>query len=164
VRLLIIRHAIAVDPGTGGMSDEERPLTAEGAKKWKEAAQGLAAILDPPGALLTSPLLRARQTAEIAGQAWGGLNPRKTDALAGGNLDELESVVDGHHDQELIALVGHEPWVSTLLAHLLGTRQAERLVFKKGGAALIEVPAGLAAGGQLVWLLPPRLLRALGAR
>lgn len=162
--LLIIRHAIAVDPGTGGMSDEDRPLTPEGARKWKEAAQGLASILDPPGALLTSPLLRARQTAEIAGQAWGGLNPRNADALAGGNFDELAAIVDGHRDQELVALVGHEPWVSTLLARVLGTRHGERLAFKKGGTALLEVPARLAAGGQLVWLLPPRLLRALGAR
>jgi phosphohistidine phosphatase len=163
VLLLIIRHAIAVDPGSGGMADEDRPLTPEGAKRWKEAAQGLAAILDPPGALLTSPLLRARQTAEIAGLAWGGLDPRKTDALAGGEFDELAAIVDTHRDQELVALVGHEPWVSTLLARLLGTRHGERLAFKKGGAALVEVPAGLAAGGQLVWLLPPRLLRALGA-
>jgi phosphohistidine phosphatase len=162
VLLLIIRHAIAVDPESAGVDDADRPLTEEGANKWKEAAQGLAAILDPPGALLTSPLLRARQTAEIAGQAWGGLSPRKTDALAGGEFDELARVVDNHRDQELVALVGHEPWVSSLLARLLGTRHGERLSFKKGGAALVELPAALAAGGHLVWLLPPRLLRALG--
>lgn len=160
--LLIIRHAIAVDPGTSGVADDDRPLTPEGANKWKEAAQGLAAILDPPGALLTSPLLRARQTAEIAGQAWGGLDPRPTDALAGGNFEELAAVVERHRDQKLVVLVGHEPWVSTLLARLLGTRHGERLAFKKGGAALVELRNGLAAGGQLIWLLPPRLLRALG--
>jgi phosphohistidine phosphatase len=162
VRLLIIRHAIAADRAAG-MDDAERPLTSEGAEKWKAAAQGLATILDPPGALLTSPLLRARQTAEIAGQAWGGLDPRQTDALAGGSFEELAAVVDGYRDRELVAVVGHEPWLSSLLARLLGTRHSERLAFKKGGAALLEVPAGLAAGGQLVWLLPPRLLRALGA-
>jgi phosphohistidine phosphatase len=164
VRLLIIRHAIAVDPETAGVDDAERPLTEEGARKWRAAAQGLAAILDPPGALLTSPFLRARQTAEIAGQAWGGLDPRKTDALAGGSFDELAAVVDGYRDRELVAMVGHEPWLSSLLAHLLGTRHGERLAFKKGGAALLEVPAGLAAGGRLLWLLPPRLLRALAER
>jgi len=63
VRLLIIRHAIAVDPETAGVDDAERPLTEEGSNKWRAAAQGLATILDPPDALLTSPLLRARQTA-----------------------------------------------------------------------------------------------------
>jgi phosphohistidine phosphatase len=162
VRLLIIRHAIAADPETAGVDDAERPLTEEGTKKWRAAAQGLATILDPPDALLTSPFLRARQTAEIVGQAWGGLAPRKTDALAGGSFDELAAVVDGFRDRELVAVVGHEPWLSALLARSLGTRHVERLAFKKGGAALLEVPAGLAAGGQLVWLLPPRLLRALG--
>ena len=110
MRLLIIRHAIAVDPEAAGVDDAERPLTEEGAKKWRAAAQGLATILDPPGVLLTSPLLRARQTAEIAGQAWGGLDPRKTDALAGGSFDELSAVVDGYRDRELVAVVGHE-WV-----------------------------------------------------
>src|SRR5260221_10776017 len=137
------------------MGYEDRPVTPDGAKKWRAAAQGLAAILDPPGALLTSPFLRARQTAEIAGQAWGGLDPKKTEALAGGSFEELAAVVDGYRDQEFVAMVGHEPWLSSLLAHLVGTRHGERLAFKKGGAALLEVPAGLAAGGGAPLALPP---------
>jgi phosphohistidine phosphatase len=163
VRLLIVRHAIAVDRDAAGIADAERPLTEEGAKKGRAAARGLATILEAPDALLTSPWLRALQTAEIAGRAWGGPEPRKTDALAGGSFEDLAAVVDGYREKKLVAVVGHEPWLSSLLAHLLGTRHGERLAFKKGGAALLEVPDGLAAGGQLVWLLPPRLLRALGA-
>src|SRR5260221_14148153 len=146
------------------MGYEDRPVTPDGAKKGKAAAQGLAATLDPPGPLLTTPLPRARQTAEIAGQAWGGVDPRKTAALAGGSFDELAAVVDGYRDRELVVVVGHEPSLSSLLARLLGTRHDERLAFQKGGAALLEVPAGPAGGGQLAGPLPPRLLRPLGAR
>jgi len=161
VRLLIVRHAIAADaaPGT---PDADRPLTPAGAKKFRAAARGLAAVLDPPDVLLASPLLRARQTAEIAAAAWGKVTPRSTPALAGGGFEDLAEVVDAFRARRLVALVGHEPSLSALLARLLGTPQDARLAFKKGAAALVDVPEGLAAGGRLVWFLTPRLLRALG--
>lgn len=162
MRLLIVRHATAVPRGTPGLSDPERPLTPAGEKKFEAAAKGLAAILDPPDALLTSPLLRALQTAEIAAAAWGKVRPKKTPALAVDRFEELAEVVDGYRDKDLVAVVGHEPWLSALLARLLGTPQDDRLAFKKGGAALVDLPEGLGGGGRLVWYLPPRLLRALG--
>lgn len=160
MRLLIVRHAIAAEGGPG-LPDEERPLTAEGEEKFRAAARGLAAILDPPGVLLTSPWLRAFRTAEIAGEAFGVV-PRKTATLAADDFAALAAVVDRHRHEDLVAVVGHEPWLSSLLARLLGTPRSERLAFKKGGAALVDVPGGLAGGGTLVWALPPRLLRALG--
>jgi phosphohistidine phosphatase len=61
-----------------------------------------------------------------------------------------------------VAVVGHEPHLSDLLARLLGSRHDDRLAFKKGGAALVDVPGRLAGGGQLVWFLPPKVLRKLG--
>ncbi len=161
MRLLIVRHAIAAEAALG-TPDADRALTPAGVKKFQAAARGLAAILDAPDVLLTSPLLRARQTAEIAGAAWGKVTPRGTPALAGGSFEEVAEVLDGLRARKLVALVGHEPSLSALLARLLGTSQDARLVFKKGGAALVDVPDGLAAGGRLVWYLPPRLLRALG--
>src|SRR5712691_2564228 len=72
MRLLFIRHAIAVPRGTPGIPDDERPLTPDGEKRFRKAARGLARIAAPPEILLTSPLPRARKTAEIAAQAWGG--------------------------------------------------------------------------------------------
>ena len=162
MRLLIVRHAIAVAAGMPGIPDAERPLTPAGAKKFRDAAKGLAAILDPSDVLLASPLLRARQTAEIAAAAWGRVTPRRTPALAGGSFEEVAEVVDRFRARDLVAVVGHEPSLSALLARLLGTSHEARLAFKKGGAALLEVSDGLAGGGQLVWYLPPRLLRALG--
>jgi phosphohistidine phosphatase len=161
VLLLIIRHAIAVPRGTPGIPDEDRPLTPEGEQKFREAARGLARLVDRPDALLTSPWLRAKQTAIIAAGAWGRLVPTETTALASGSFEEQAAVLDRFPDDATVAVVGHEPWVSELLARLLGTRHDARLELKKGGAALVNVPGRLAGGGSLVWYLPPRVLRKL---
>ena len=161
MRLLVVRHAIAVPHGTPGVADQDRPLTPEGEAKFREAARGLARILDAPDALLTSPWLRARQTAAIAADAWGGPQPKLTPALASGSFEEQARVLDEYADDETVAIFGHEPWVSELVARLLGTRASDRLTFKKGGAALLEIPGRLAEGGSLVFYLPPRLLRKL---
>jgi len=161
VQLLIIRHAIAVPRGTPGIPDEDRPLTPEGEQKFREAAEGLAKLVDRPDALLTSPWLRAKQTAAIAAAAWGRLEPKETAALASGSFEEQAAVLDQYPDGATVAVVGHEPWVSELLARLLGTRHDARLEFKKGGAALVDVPGRLAGGGSLVFYLPPKVLRKL---
>ena len=161
MQLIIVRHAIAVPRGTPGISDEDRPLTPEGEQKFREAAKGLASLVGRPDALLTSPWLRAKQTAAIAADAWGRIEPRETAALASGSFEGLAAVLDRYPDDATVAVVGHEPWVSELLARLLGSRHDTRLEFKKGGAALVGVPGRLVEGGQLVWFLPPKLLRKL---
>lgn len=161
MQLLIIRHAIAVERGTPGVPDEKRSLTPEGELKFREAAKGLAKLVNRPDALLTSPWLRAKQTAAIAGAAWGRLEPKETAALAGGSFEDLAAVLDRYTGDATVAVVGHEPWVSALLARLLGTRHDDRLTFKKGGAALVDVPGRLAEGGSLTWFLPPKVLRGL---
>jgi phosphohistidine phosphatase len=161
MELLIVRHAIAVEHGSPGMSDEARPLTPEGRDKFTKAARGLAAIVKRPDVLLTSPLLRARQTAEIAAAAWERVKPRDLQALADGDFDGLAAVLHELPAAALVAVFGHEPHVSDLLARLLGGAAAERLTFRKGGAALVELPGQLADGGRLIWYLRPRVLRAL---
>jgi phosphohistidine phosphatase len=161
MRLIIIRHAVAVPRGTPGIPDEERPLTPEGEARFREAARGLAALVDRPDALLTSPWRRAKQTAAIAAAAWGRVEPSETPALAGGSFEAQAAVLDRLPRDSTVAVVGHEPHLSELLARLLGSREDERLAFKKGGAALVDVPGRLAEGGQLVWFLPPKVLRRL---
>jgi len=161
MQLLIIRHAIAVERGTPGVPDEDRPLTSEGEEKFAEAAKGLAAIVDRPDALLTSPLLRAKQTASLVAAAWARIEPTETPALAGGSFEEQAAVLDRYRGDATVAIVGHEPHLSALLARLVGSRHDDRLAFKKGGAALLDVPGRLAGGGHLVWFLPPKLLRRL---
>ena len=160
MRLLILRHATAVPSDTPDVADEDRPLTGRGRKRFKKAARGLAKVLRTPDLLLTSPLLRARETAEIAGKAWQ-LTPTEEPLLAaGGSPEALLAAIVAHPEDSVVALVGHEPDMSRLLSHVIGG-VGERMPLKKGGAALIELDHGAAGGGRLIWFMPPRLLRAL---
>jgi phosphohistidine phosphatase len=163
MHLLIIRHAIAVPRGTPGIPDADRPLTPEGERKFRQAARGLARLRKRPDAVLTSPWRRALQTAEIAAGAWGRITPRQTPALAGGSFEDLAAALADHSPQSTVALVGHEPHLSALLARLLGTTRDDRLTFRKGGAALVDLPGGLDEGGRLLWYVPPKILRELGS-
>jgi len=160
MKLLILRHAIAAPPGTPGVADEDRPLTPRGRKRFEEAARGLAEIMPSPDLLLTSPLPRALETAQIAGKAWG-LTPTVEPLLAGGRSEAVLSVLAGRPKDSVVALVGHEPDVSWLVAHVVGGL-GERLTFKKGGAALLELDDVATGSGRLIWFMPPRLLRTLG--
>ena len=160
MRLIVIRHAIAVPHGTPGVADEDRPLTPEGEARFREAARGLARVFERPDALLTSPWLRARQTAAIAGAAWK-VAATEAKALAGGTFEEHAELLDAYPKHATVAVVGHEPYVSNLLARLLGTRHGQRLEFKKGGAAVVDLPGRLAEGGSLVAYLPPKVARKL---
>jgi phosphohistidine phosphatase len=163
MRLLLIRHGIAVPRGTRGVPEDERPLTKRGIRRFREAARGLATIMRRPDAVLTSPLLRARQTADIAAEAWGKVEPVDVPALAGGTFEQVADVLAQYPIDAVLAVVGHEPDLSSHLARLLGTPHEARLTFRKGGAALVEVPGSPAEGGALIWYLSPRLLRRLGA-
>ena len=161
MKLLVIRHAIAVPHGTPGIDDDARPLTGKGRRKFREAAGGLARIAERPDLLLTSPLPRAVETAEIAARAWGRITPTVEEALASGRVDLMLAALSAHPSDATIAMVGHEPSLSALLAHLLASTDPERLVFRKGGAALVDLPGEPRDGGRLVWSVRPRLLRAL---
>jgi len=164
MRLVIVRHATAVPHGTPDVPEDERPLTPRGEKRFRAAARGLARICRRPDVLLTSPLVRARQTADIAAAAWGRIEPEEEAALAGGGFDRIAAALDQHAKKKLVAIVGHEPDLSGLLAGIVGTNASERLTFKKGGAALVDVPGRVAEGGALVWYLPPRILRELAEK
>ena len=161
MRLLIVRHATAVPRGTPGIPDADRPLTRDGRARFRRTARGIVRQFDRPDALLTSPWLRATQTAAILAKAWGRVEPKQTTALAGGSFEEQAALLDRFPREVSVAIVGHEPYLSSLLARILGAHPADRLELKKGGVALVEVPGKLADGGALVAFLPPGLLRRL---
>jgi phosphohistidine phosphatase len=161
MKLTIIRHAIAVPSGTEGVADDERPLTPKGRRRFEEVARGLAEICECPDVLLTSPLPRAVETAAIAAEAWGDVTPTSEPALAQGNIDQILAVLGQHAQDQHVAIVGHEPTLSALLASLLGSTTGERFVFRKGGVAHVDVPGALRDGGRLEWFTRPRILRAL---
>lgn len=162
--LYLVRHAIAEDRGPAWPDDSLRPLTDDGAKRWRRQASGLGAIDARPDLILTSPYTRARQTADLLAAAfakkpkvveWPALQPG---VKARDVLRSLEA--DGRVAS--LALVGHEPGLGELAALLVGFKTPPD--FKKGGVARIDVailppPAG---SGQLQWWLTPKVLRALG--
>jgi phosphohistidine phosphatase len=160
VKLIIIRHAIAVARGTPGVPDDERPLTENGKRRFKEVARGLAQICGCPDVLLTSPLPRAAATADIAAKAWGGISPTNEPILARGSPDEIIMVLSRYASDQRIALVGHEPMLSALLARLVGSRTGDRFTLRKGGVAHLDLPGPPAEGGRLDWLVRPKMLRA----
>ena len=161
MRLLIIRHATAVPSGTPGVAEDARPLTPRGRARFRVAARGLARIAHRPDVLLTSPLPRAHATAEIAARAFRRLEPVVEPALAHGSVAEVVAALARQPADALVAIVGHEPVESGLLARLLGAGDGGRLPFKKGGAALVDLPDGARGSGRLIWFLKPRILRTL---
>ena len=161
MKLLLVRHAAAVPRGTPSIPDDDRPLTPEGKEKFRVAAKGLARIAHRPDVLLTSPLPRARATAEIAARAFKRITPTVDPALARESVAGIVAALKTHPLSATVAIVGHEPALSALLAHLLGAAHGERLAFKKGGAALIDLPDGPTSAGRLIWFLKPRILRTL---
>lgn len=161
MQLLIVRHGIAVERGTPGLADDDRPLTPEGEKKFKQAARGLTKVLDKPYAILSSPLPRAHRTAELLSDAFSGVTLTATPALSTGSFEDLFAQLADYPKKALLAIVGHEPDLSSLLAKLLGTKRAAGLEFKKGGVALLELTGGLGDGAQLIFFLPPKVLRAI---
>lgn len=157
-----MRHAIAVERGTAGYEDDGlRPLTGRGRERMREAAAGLRTLFTPE-AILTSPLLRAKETAAILSAAYRLPPARRVDELATGEHETLLAEL-AELDAGAVLCVGHEPHISGLLSYLLSGR--EELVaapFRKGGAALVSCTADNSAGAwALVWMATPALLRAI---
>ena len=158
--LLLIRHAIAEPRGDAWPDDAARPLSARGRARLHEIAGRLQALHETASLILTSPLLRAAQTAEILAQAWTPAPEIcSIEALAPGHAPaDMSAALRVARGHACVAAVGHEPELGAWAAWLIGARGP--LPFKKGGAARIEVPAWPPSqDGQLVWLATPRMLR-----
>lgn len=167
MELLIVRHAIAFERSARRWPDDaERPLSPRGIQRARQAAAGLKVLARRPARVLSSPLLRARQTAALLAQIahWppaaqcAQLDP-DTPAQA-----LLTLLARARHTR--VAVVGHEPHVSRLLAACLcGGAEDAAFRFKKMGAALVRFRGPAQSGqGELVWLLPPRALRAAAGK
>jgi phosphohistidine phosphatase len=161
--LYLCRHAIAADPKDGA-SDADRPLTPEGIKKFRKAAKGLVKLLGAKNLshILSSPLLRARQTAEILSEALAeerhDIPQTISDALKPpGDLKRLLKEVRSLKGASGIVAVAHEPFLSQWIGELCFDR-AGRVELKKGGVAAIEL-ADVQAKGDLLWLMQPGMLR-----
>ena len=157
VRVLIVRHAQAVPQGAPGVADADRPLTADGERRFRAAARTIARLQRTPDLLLTSPLIRARQTATLLAEAWGTIAPTAERALAVGGVDAVIELLERQPRDATVALVGHEPTVSSLVLELVGVLSSEGVSFGVGTAALLDVAAPVRRNARLVWFLPAEL-------
>jgi phosphohistidine phosphatase len=160
--LYIFRHAVAEVRGEAWPDDSKRPLTARGADRMRKNVRGLARLRVPLDVVLTSPLVRTRQTSEIIAAAFDPRPPIVVvEGLApGGSTSSVRADIEKQSRRSSIALVGHEPGIGQLAANLSGLQ--EGLEFRKGAACRIDLDSlAPQATGRLVWFLTPRIMRAL---
>ena len=167
MNLYILRHGIAVEPGTPGYEkDADRPLTSEGRRKLRQVAEAMEALELSYDLILSSPYLRARQTAEVIAEA---LKARKkvelSDSLTpGGSPRKLVELLNHlQPSPESVLLVGHEPYLSSLISLLVSGDAGFTVVMKKGGLCKLSVES-LKAGrcAALEWLLTPKQMALMG--
>jgi phosphohistidine phosphatase len=160
--IYVIRHGLAEERGDAWPDDTKRPLSEDGVSAMRKSARGLARLGVGIDVVLTSTLVRAKQTAELVA---GGLNPRPpvttAESLApGGTYQEIIADLEKQTRRKRIAIVGHEPGIGEFAARLIGSRHP--IEFKKGAVCRIDVDSIPPSGpGDLRWLLPPKILRSI---
>jgi phosphohistidine phosphatase len=160
--IYLIRHGVAEERGEKWPDDSKRPLTDDGMSRLRKSIRGLSRLGVSFDVVLTSSLVRAKQTAEIAA---GGVSPRPSivtvDSLApDGTFAAVVADLEKHAKKTRIALVGHEPNIGEIAARLIGSRHA--IEFKKGAVCRIDLATLPPSGpGDLRWLLTPRIMRAI---
>jgi phosphohistidine phosphatase len=168
--LYIIRHAIAESAAAGSSPEEDsrRALTPKGRKRMREIARGLSHLTAPPEVILTSPYVRAMQTARILADALdlgkGQLTVTEDLAPAGDMRRVIDQIAGDFGSARAAALVGHEPSLSHLISVLMSGEPSLSIALRKGGVCKISVEK-LAYGrcAVLECLMAPAQLRRIGA-
>lgn len=160
LELYLVRHGIAAERGPEYPDDSKRPLTGKGMSALRKEAKALDALGVSFDLIISSPLTRTRQTADVLAEHLGGKAAVVlSDALApAGTPAAVIQEIGRHPRKTRVALVGHEPNIGELAGRLIGARSP--IQFKKGAICRIDFdvlpPKAL---GQLIWFVPPRLLR-----
>ena len=163
LELYLIRHGLAAARGDEYPDDSKRPLTSDGIASLRKAAKALEMLGEGFDHIITSPLVRAKQTADVFVQHLDSKpSVSMSDALApAGSPAGVVQEIAKHAKKRRIALVGHEPNLGELAARLVGSRTP--LAFKKGGICRIDFEVLPPKGpGQLRWFITPKMLRKLG--
>ena len=161
--LYILRHGIAVEPGTPGIPDDERPLTAKGEKRMRQIARALRRLDLKLDRIVTSPLPRASATADIVAEALDVRDRIETLNLlqAGSSAATVQRWLREQTEDRLM-IVGHNPTLSDLVSLLvMGTTQPQICDLKKGGIAALTRTAVAKDLYDIVWIATPRLIRNL---
>lgn len=164
--LYILRHGIAVEPGTPGIPDDERPLTPKGRRRMHQVARGLRRLDLGLDRIVTSPLPRARETAEIVAEELDAEDlPETADVLrAGSDAQAIRNWLRERTEDRLM-IVGHNPGLTDLVTLLVlgGVNGPRPRVYelKKGGIAALRPSADSGDRFDLTWAATPRLIRRL---
>lgn len=166
MELLVVRHATAEDKDAfarTGKDDDLRPLTPGGQREMREVTRALRELIPEIDTLATSPLVRAVETAEILGAAYGR-EPVSVEWLRPeASFEDFAQWARAHRGQTMVAIVGHEPHLSGLVSWLIAGGKRTVLEMKKAGACLLEIEGKAEAGsGTLIWSMGPKHLRAIG--
>ncbi len=162
LELYLVRHGVAAERGADYPDDSKRPLTSDGISRMRKEAKALAALGVDFDLIVSSPLVRTKQTADILAQAVPSQPSVTTsDALApAGTPTAVFQELSKHMRKARIALVGHEPNIGELAARLIGSRTP--IEFKKGAICRIDFEVFPPKGhGHLRWFVTPRMLRKL---
>ena len=164
MQLYLVRHGIAIDrEDPKSPAEAERYLTEEGIKKTREVARGVASLVEKPDLFLSSPYVRAMQTAELfaAAMNYPKQKIRKTSLLLPGAVPAaLFRELAKHKDVESVFCFGHASHVDEVIAAVLGSKR-DGTALKKAGVACIELRRIVPPSGTLVWLATPKLLKKI---
>jgi phosphohistidine phosphatase len=162
--LFILRHAEAGKSLPASAKDAERSLTAEGKDELEDVARALSRLKIRPDHIISSPLKRARETANEAAKAlkkrddveiWDELKPE-------GSRQELYKRLSKLKPESVVLCVGHEPYLSQVINEAMGHQGNPRIVVRKCGLARVSIKAfSPKVEGELRWLLTPRLLKRM---
>ena len=158
LRLFFLRHGRADRSAYHGDDDDLRPLTEEGRRRMRVEAEFIARLAAGIDLVVTSPLLRAAETAEIVAARLGLRDELRSDPRLGHGfaLPELAALLAGlEGDRRRILLVGHEPGFSEVIGELIGEGY---VAMKKGALARVDLLPGRKPRGRLIWLLQPGVL------
>lgn len=161
---ILFRHGIAMDREEWEGPDSQRPLTAKGAEKTRQAAAGLTEVAAPPTHVLSSPYLRAKETAKLVRDAFGLRQELQLcdELLPDSPPDKLLVLLNSLPQDASVICVGHEPHLGEAAGLLLFGEPVAGLALKKAGACAVAFDGAPKAGkGILQWWLPPGQLRAL---
>jgi phosphohistidine phosphatase len=166
MRLILFRHGPAGRRNASRWPDDSiRPLSPRGEQRTRAAARGLARFEPEIQVIVASPLVRCAASARLLADALGECDLQTLDALRpGGSWRQVITHLAALPPGGSIAVVGHEPDLGKLAGTLVFGAPSP-LPLKKAGACAIDFDGAVAAGnGQLVWLLPPRILRRRAGR
>ncbi len=162
MKLYFLRHGLAGDRAEWKDDDTQRPLTREGKQKMERTAETLAGWDLSIELIITSPYVRAVQTAEIVARKCKLTDHLVKDDRLGYGFDKekLAKILAAHSKANSLLFVGHEPDFSQIIGQLIG---GGRVMMKKGGIACLDLPDPKTMEAELLWLLTPKLMGEYGS-